>query len=158
MHPPPTHPFPAIHKAVTDFLARELDLDWTYCTGISFVEAGIPLRFANTLDLAGNPESAVHLKPIKVLRRVTCSKTTAGADVSLGINSSNAEQAEAAKRASAWLNVFSVFRGHSWYKPFLWRATARPLLRGATRCLVTSLTAAAIVSGACVCPCSAHAM
>ena len=156
MHPPATHPFPAILKAVTDFLARELALDWTDCTGISFVEAGIPLRFANTLDLAGNPESAVHLKPIEVLRRVTCSDTTAGASVSRGISSTNAEQAKAAKRASAWPNVFSVFRGPL-SKPFLWRATARPMLRRATRCLVTSLTAAAVVSGTYACTCSAHA-
>ena len=141
---------------VTDFLRQELGLDWRKCTGISFVDEGSPLRLAHLCPLDDIPESAAHLPPFWLGRRLTCKADSCGADIERAMNSRSTDQAAAARLPSGLRNLFSVFRG-ALSKAFKWRATASPLVPGATRCIIASMPDAAVVSGTCACGCSAHA-
>ena len=88
---PLPRPF-ACTQAFTDFIQRVLGLDWTKSTGVSFVAKGSPMRAAFICDLAGDPQSARFLLPIRLGRRVTCKKDSSGAIHSKALVSPNKGQ------------------------------------------------------------------
>ena len=89
------------------------------------------MRAAFICDLAGDPQSACFLLPIRLGRRVTTSKNSRGA-------TPNAGQRYAARRAWGPQDLFPVLVG-SVTKPFLTRGASPPLPYGATRCLALPL-------------------